>query len=93
MAVNNKIKEINMEILTPGKLLKKARLEKNLSQIELAKKLGYTSSQMISNYEREICSVPVAKFKDLSKILKVNPRALLEAEVSRYASQLRAEIE
>jgi predicted transcriptional regulator len=52
VAVNNKIKEINMEILTPGKLLKKARLEKNLSQIELAKKLGYTSSQMISTSRR-----------------------------------------
>ena len=51
-----------------SELLKKARSEKGLSQAEVAKKLGYSSPQFISNWERGLASPPIPKLKKLCKI-------------------------
>lgn len=46
--------------------LKTAREAKGLTQRELAEKLGYTSAQFISNWERDVARLP----------LKIAPRIL-----------------
>lgn len=38
-----------------NKALKAARVKKGLTQLEVAKDLGLTTSQYVSNYERELC--------------------------------------
>lgn len=48
--------------------LKKIRLEKGLSQRELAETLGYKSGQFVSNYERDMCPVPEKVLKVLTAI-------------------------
>jgi transcriptional regulator with XRE-family HTH domain len=42
-----------------GKLLKKKRLNKKLSQGDVAKEMGWISGQFVSNYERGTCLVPI----------------------------------
>ncbi|MGE0633710.1 MAG: helix-turn-helix domain-containing protein [Pseudobdellovibrionaceae bacterium] len=62
-----------------GELMQKKRLESGLSQGDLAKKLGYSTSQFISNWERGICSAPYSVIEKLVKILNLNKEDLLEA--------------
>lgn len=40
------------------KELKLRRIQKQMTQKDLAKKLGYQSSQFVSNWERELCNPP-----------------------------------
>lgn len=44
-----------------GRLLKLARIKADITQGELAKKLGYKSPQMVSNWERGACGLPPKK--------------------------------
>lgn len=49
--------------------LKAARIMKGLTQDELAKKLGYSCAQFVSNWERGQCLPPIGKMKAVSKVL------------------------
>lgn len=49
-------------------VLKKYRIEANISQTKLAKRSGYLNGQFISNVERGLCSIPA---KQLPKVLSV----------------------
>lgn len=51
-----------------GEILKQAREKAGLSQGELAKELGYSSPQLISNVERGLCSVPLKKARDFCRL-------------------------
>lgn len=51
--------------------LKDARKRAGLSQGELAKILGYTTPQFVSNWERGKCSVPPKKIKAFIRATKL----------------------
>lgn len=42
-----------------GTFLKSRRIERGLTQAELAKALGYSSPQFVSNWERGLCLPPL----------------------------------
>ena len=48
-----------------------AREKKGFTQKDLAKKLGIVSAQLISNWERGLCTPPISKIAPLSKILSI----------------------
>ncbi len=54
-----------------SELLKRARESSGLSQAEVARELGYTSPQFVSNWERGLSSPPVPKLKKLCKMYQV----------------------
>ncbi len=60
-----------------AELVRSARIQLGLSQGSLAKLLGYSSPQFISNMERGLCSLPVEKLKKLMNILKIAPEDLV----------------
>ena len=60
-----------------------------MSQAELAEKLGYGSSQFISNIERGLCGFPISKLKKLCKILKIDERMMLEALVADFTEEIQ----
>ncbi|MCC6277791.1 MAG: helix-turn-helix domain-containing protein [Oligoflexia bacterium] len=60
-----------------GEFLRSNRDRANLSQVELANRLGYTS-QFISNCERGKAVLPGKSWKTLIQILKVTEGDLLE---------------
>ena len=60
-----------------GQYLRQRRLEKSLSQVEVAKKLGY-SSQFIANWERGVSSPPMQALKKIVDIYGINQREFLE---------------
>ncbi len=64
-----------------GKFIKVRRTELGLSQNDLARSLGYNTSQYISNIERGLASIPFAKILEMSTLLKVDYRHLLNLKL------------
>ncbi len=54
-----------------SKFIKSNREAAGLTQWQVAKELGYSSPQFISNWERDAASIPVKKARKLGRILRV----------------------
>src|ERR1700691_4295238 len=60
-----------------GSFLKTAREKRNVTQSELAKRLGYTTSQFISNCERGLCDPPLDAIPEISQFLGLSKRDVM----------------
>lgn len=77
-----------------GALIAKARKASGYSQLEIAKKLGYSHAQFISNIERDHALLPVRKFRALTRLVGARPvRKLIELRVASFRSRLEKELE
>jgi len=72
--------------------IRKRRRELNITQNDLALRLGYTTPQFISNIERRVhdACLPANKIKKLSKIFGCDVNELIEMDVDEYKLRLRA---
>ncbi len=77
-----------------GLFLKEYRLNKGLSQGAVARVLGYSSAQFVSNFERGLCSPPLQKLRVLvdlygipvdmlTELLVDSQKRLIEAHLSK----------
>ncbi len=64
-----------------------------LSQKDIAMKLGYGTSQFISNWERGLSAPPVRQLKLLAGYYKLNPSDLKALIVARAVEEATAKIE
>jgi transcriptional regulator with XRE-family HTH domain len=76
-------KEKNASLHVPyskelGQFLKEGRVKAKLSQWECASKLGYETSQVISNWERGVQSPPFNKLIDICRLFNFSPTAMME---------------
>ena len=62
-----------------GDIIKEHRKAMKMSKRELAQKLSVHES-LISKYEKTEVDLPLSKFKQISKILNINPLELLDCE-------------
>lgn len=69
-------------------LLKEQRVKAGLSQVELAKKIGYRDAQVISAWERGCNKVPVKKIYTLAHVFKIP----LNEMVNMFLEDMRQEI-
>lgn len=74
---------------TLGTYLKEKRETSNLTQSEVALKLGYTTPQFISNIERGISNVPLKALKTLIELYKVQPDEVIEILLQQKKRQLK----
>jgi transcriptional regulator with XRE-family HTH domain len=81
---------INKE--TFGKFLLNARTQSGLSQLALARELGYTSPQYVSNWERGVCGPPLDKLNDLSRLLRIDSKILMKMILDDTEAYLRKEL-
>jgi len=73
-----------------GTYLATCRNAVGLTQKKIADKLGYSSAQFISNFERGIAAPPIKKLKPLIKMVKAEPakvRDLIIAAESKILSK------
>ena len=63
--------------MTTGERIKQRRIELGLTQLELAKKLGYTSKAAISKIEKQGNDVTLKTVKKFSKVLCCTPSYLM----------------
>lgn len=57
---------------TLGLFFKEKRATVGMTQLDVAKKLGYTSAQFISNFERGLCSLPLNAIRKLTQLYKAD---------------------
>lgn len=69
-----------------GKWLRNCRKQARITQAELAKALGYDSSQLISNIERGVSLLPSKRIPDFARVLGCS---LLEMEVRYFQCSAR----
>ena len=65
---------------TLGNKIKKLRLEKGMTQDELAKLLGYSSRSTINKIESDINTISYEKIKKLVEIFNIDASELVEDE-------------
>lgn len=72
-------------------LLRNRRVELGLTQHQVAKQLGYSSPQFISNWERGLANPPASNLKTLAKIYKMDPKELLDMLLETVQDKIRQE--
>ncbi len=72
-----------------GDFWKNARLKQGYSQLDIAKKLNYSSAQLISNWERGMCSPPQKNLKALLKIYKISPDTYINEYIANERKRLK----
>jgi transcriptional regulator with XRE-family HTH domain len=75
-----------------GAYLRQKRIEAGYSQVDLAKILGYTSSQFISNWERGLSAPPEDSLQVLIKLLKLSRETIVYSMVQDYKGEIEAKI-
>ncbi|MDY2573339.1 MAG: XRE family transcriptional regulator [Fusobacterium necrophorum] len=71
--------------MTLGERVKLKREKMNLSQEELAEKMGYKSKTSIHKIEQGITDLPLSKVSELAKVLKCTPAYLMGWDTERLA--------
>jgi transcriptional regulator with XRE-family HTH domain len=61
-----------------GRFFRQARIERGFSQEFVSKALGYDSPQMVSNWERGICSPPVSRLYDLVQLYGISRSKVID---------------
>ena len=79
-----------IEIL--AKFLKEKRVQSGLSQKDVAEKLGYSTSQFISNWERGISHPPLNTLRSLSQIKKKNPYFFFDFLLKATVAQVEVDL-
>ena len=75
------------------RLIKNRREKLEISQGDIARCLGLTNCQMISNIERGEAEYPPKHFKKLSKLLKMKVDLLINMGLDDYQRYLLKEIQ
>lgn len=71
-----------------GSYSKKLREKSGLSQAEVAKKLGMSSGQMVSNWERGACFPPLRDLKRLANMYDVPLKSFFDRFSEAYKNVL-----
>ena len=72
-----------------GDYLQSKRMKVGLSQGDVATKLGYSSPQFISNFERGLCAPPLEKLKVLVSLYSLNGEEVLKLMLKEEERELR----
>lgn len=82
----------NEQIGMLAKFLKEKRVNSGLSQKDVAEKLGYSTSQFISNWERGISHPPLATLRKLSDMYHINPEDMFQALLKTTVAQVEVDL-
>lgn len=72
--------------------LKDKRVAANLSQADVAGKLGYSTAQFISNWERGVSQPPVSAIKKLSSMYSVPAELMLNHMIETAKAEVEADL-
>ena len=79
-----------------GIYLKDLRTAAGFSQGGMGKALGYSTPQLVSNWERGMCKIPLAKINDFATLVKFDSKKLkehfIQILVEDYERELREEL-
>lgn len=92
----NKFDKNNAEI---GKRIKEIRIKRGMTQEALSEKAGVCNPQQISNIERGLSGISIAKLKDICRVIDVDADYILfgvtphnaETILNKYIKQMTVE--
>ncbi|MCB0412381.1 MAG: helix-turn-helix transcriptional regulator, partial [Bdellovibrionales bacterium] len=73
-----------------GEIFKKYRQLAGFSQKEMSQKLGYSNPQMLSNFERGLCNLPIEKLDHYAQLCDLSEDHVLGFLVANYISFVQA---
>lgn len=76
-----------------SEFLKEKRTQAGLSQKDVADKLGYSSAQFISNWERGLSSPPMHTLKKLADMYNVNVDEMFDVILESTLEQVRIDLQ
>lgn len=71
-----------------GAEVRKARESKNMTQLQLGKKLGYGNSQFVSLFERGLSKIPLEVMGKLTIILGIKPQFFVDTLIKEYKAEI-----
>jgi transcriptional regulator with XRE-family HTH domain len=85
---------INKEVIMPklAEYLKKSRENTGLSQTFVSSKLGYSSPQFVSNWERGLSHPPLKSLKKIAKLYKLRDKELFDIFVDSYLVDVESDL-
>ncbi|MBL7557516.1 MAG: helix-turn-helix domain-containing protein [Bdellovibrionaceae bacterium] len=83
------MREVRREL---GALIREYRVKKELTQLHLAQRLGYDSTQFVSLFERGLSKVPHNVLGQLIVILGIPEKKVLDTLMKAYEVNLKSEI-
>jgi len=78
--------------MSEGEFVKEARLAAGLSQTKLAKRLGWSSPQFVSNIERGLSSLPNSSVNDFVRATKCSKKAFIRVKSKSLVEQFLKEV-
>ena len=72
--------------------LKEKRIDRGLSQLDVAKVLGYSSPQFVSNWERGLVSPPVETIAVLIELYKIPSSEVIDYILKETKAYLEANL-
>lgn len=75
-----------------GKLIREYRAKANLTQLDLATRLGYESTQFVSLFERGLSKIPLNVLGQLIVILGIPEKKITDTLMKSYEMNLKSEI-
>ncbi len=76
-----------------GQEIREARLRNEMTQLELANKLGYQSMQFVSLFERGLSKVPMKVLGRLIVILGLPKKKIIKKLVEEHEAEITKQIE
>ncbi len=84
---------VNSQVLNLAQFLKDKRVVSGFSQKDVATKLGYSTSQFISNWERGVSQPPLNTLRKLAQVYQINVdemfNVLLETTIAQVEVDLK----
>lgn len=75
-----------------GEILRQAREKAAMTQGDLAKELGYPSAQIVSNWERGKCSIPLKQAPLFCKLTGMNPDTMAKLLVAGVTEKVNKKL-
>lgn len=78
--------------ITISNYLKARRIQSGLTQGNVAAKLGYTSAQFVSNWERGLSLPPIPTLKKICSLYKVSQDEMFGHLVEHSVNELKSDL-
>ena len=75
-----------------GNTIKSYRVKSGLTQMDLARKLGYNTPQFVSLFERGLSKIPLETLGTILVFLKIPEKTVLGILVAGYEQEIRQKI-
>lgn len=75
-----------------GIFLQQQRLKKGMSQGDVAKELGYSTNQFVSNWERGLCAPPLDSLAKLTMLCEINRDELMQVMMEDAKRQIEKKL-